>query len=52
MVVRSILRASARAFWVMGSSSVTMVRIPAWRALSAISASISLARECDISEAR
>jgi hypothetical protein len=29
-----------------------MVKIPAWRALSAISASISLARECDISDAR
>ncbi len=34
MVVRSIRRASARAFWVMGSSSVTMVKIPTWRALS------------------
>ena len=34
------------------SSSVTMVKIPAWRAVSAISASISLARDCDIWDAR
>jgi hypothetical protein len=31
----------------MGSSSVTMIRIPPSRALSPVSASISLARESD-----
>ena len=52
MVVRSIPRASASAFWVMGSSSVTMVKIPAWRAHSPIWASIWLASDSDAWEAR
>ena len=52
MVVRSIRSMSPSAFWVIGSRSVTRVKIPTWRALSSIRASMSLASECDCSAAR
>ena len=38
IVVRSMRSMSPSAFWVIGSRSVTRVKIPTWRALSAIPA--------------